>query len=424
MCLKEDRMHLARILANEGHKQKEIAQRLGVSTRMVRNYLNPEYGTSPRKPKKSILAPFHQYIIEQLEDVPFINLIPMYERLQLHGYRGGMTILRDFARKERKQIITKAVRRFETEPGRQAQVDWKECGTWELDGQEHKLYAFVMLLGYSRRPFVFFTTDMTLSTLLQAHLLAFAYFGAVPREILYDNMKTAWINHGGQWQPNSKLLALASACGFAPKRCRVRRPQTKGKVERFIGYLAHNYLVRSEVRALTNIEDLNASIQNWLNDVDHKQVSGLRRTRLERFAEELPCMHPWVPEAAPDVRLCQELMVSREGTVQYQTNRYSMDARYIGRLVTLKANTVTRQAELVCDGIQCRTLTLFPKSARLQDIRKEDQSSLMTRWERENRSQRQENSRPEEPKPTNPLLGIPVDVGSPASYDRLIERSA
>jgi transposase len=58
MCRKEDRMHVARIMAQDGHSQKTIAEKLGVSDRMVRKYLKPDFGTRPRKVKKSILEPF------------------------------------------------------------------------------------------------------------------------------------------------------------------------------------------------------------------------------------------------------------------------------------------------------------------------------------------------------------------------------
>ncbi len=151
-------MHVARIMANNGHSQKDIAERLGVSDRMVRKYLKRDFGTRSRKQRRSILAPFHAFIDELLEDDPFINLVPVYERLQRRGYTGGMTILRDYARRVRKRITTTAVRRFETEPGLQARVDWKECGRWNINGDFIiKLYAFVMVLGYSRKPFVLFT---------------------------------------------------------------------------------------------------------------------------------------------------------------------------------------------------------------------------------------------------------------------------
>ena len=144
MCRKEDRMHVVRIMANEGQSHKDIAAKLGVYHRMVKKYLKADFGTRPRKRRTSLLAPFYALLDDLLEGDPFVNLVPVYERLQRRGYTGGMTILRDYARKVRKRITKKAVRRFETEPGLQAQVDWKECGRWNIEGELVKLYAFVM----------------------------------------------------------------------------------------------------------------------------------------------------------------------------------------------------------------------------------------------------------------------------------------
>jgi transposase len=426
MCRKEDRMHVARIMANNGHKQKDIAEKLGVSDRMVRKYIKPDFGTRPRKPKKSILEPFHPFIDELLEDDPFINLIPVYERLQRRGYTGGMTILRDYARKVRKRITTRAVRRFETEPGLQAQVDWKDCGRWNIGGELIKLYAFVMVLGYSRKPFVLFTTNMKLGTVLKAHLLAFAWYGAVPREILYDNMKTAWQYVSGQWMVNPGLLKLASACGFTPRRCRVRRPQTKGKVERFIGYLAHNFLPRVARTEPTTIADLNDAVATWLIEADERRIGGLRTTRRERFDEEKPFMLPWIPEAAPDVRHTEDLVVSREGLITWQTNRYTVPANFIGEIVTLKIDTVTGEADIVHGGALVRSLTLSPAGSRRLDSREADRRSVQARWERENT---QKNPGEPETLPDDEtelfqrLYATMVEIRHPAAYDAVAEHS-
>ena len=427
MCRKEDRMHVARIMANNGHSQKDIAVKLGVSDRMVRKYLNPEFGTRPRRRRRSILAPYHAFLDELLEDDPYINLVPVYERLQRRGYTGGITILRDYARKVRKRITTKAVRRFETEPGLQAQVDWKECGRWNIGGELIKLYAFVMVLGYSRKPFVLFTTNMKLSTVLKAHLLAFAWFGAVPREILYDNMKTAWHYAAGQWMVNSELLKLASACGFTPRRCRIRRPQTKGKVERFIGYLAHNFLPRVAGAEATTVADLNDAVATWLADVDGRQIGGLRTTRRQRFAEEKPFMLPWISEAAPDVRHTEDLVVSREGMITWQTNRYSVPADFIGEVVTLKIDTVTNEATVVHEDAVIRSMTLLPPRAHRIDRRDEDTRSLRKRWDRENIPKTPETTEPPpdaETKILHRLFATMVEIRHPAAYDKITEHSA
>lgn len=413
-------MHIARILAREGHRQKDIAAQLGVSDRMVRKYLKENFGTRVRKKRCSILEPFHRMIDETIEENPYTNLVLLYERLRRQRYGGGMTILRDYARGIREKVITKAVLRFETEPGRQAQVDWKECGSWSIDGRVQKLYAFVMLLGYSRRPFVLFTTNMRLSTVLLAHLAAFAWFGAVPREILYDNMKTAWLNQGGSWIVNPGLLALASACGFTPLRCKVRRPQTKGKVERFIGYLAHNFLPRVESQAGTTLEELNDEVASWLKRVDAQQIGGIRSTRTERFAEEKPYMNQWVPEAAPDVREMVSRVVSREGQLTHETNRYSVPADYIGQMVTMKINTLNYHCQLFSrEGLLLREFTLSVKGAREMNIRKEDSESLMERWKGEQRpAAKKAPQEAEDLQLSDELMATSVETRNPACYDQ------
>lgn len=225
MNTRKVRMHQAEVLRNAGHKQQEIAEILGVSDRMVRYYLNPQPQPEP-EPKHRLLDPYKEYITAKLDHTPHYNLMVLRKELQKLGYTGGMTILRGFAKEVRDEAVKRAVIRFETMPAQQAQVDWKEAGTWNIDGVPRKVYAFVMLLGYSRRAYVRFTLDMKSPTLLACHLEAFKYFGGITREILYDNMKTAWLNRGGTWEVQSALFAFAAQCGFEPKRCQVRRPQT------------------------------------------------------------------------------------------------------------------------------------------------------------------------------------------------------
>ena len=59
----------------------------------------------------------------------------------------------------------------------------------DVNGEEKKLYCFLMILGYSRMRYIEFVTDMSTQTLIKCHLNAFDYFGGYPEEILYDNMK-------------------------------------------------------------------------------------------------------------------------------------------------------------------------------------------------------------------------------------------
>jgi Mu transposase-like protein len=257
---------------------------------------------------------------------------------------------------------------------------------------------------------------------LKAHLLAFTWYGAVPREILYDNMKTAWQYVSGHWMVNPGLLRLASACGFTPRRCRVRRPQTKGKVERFIGYLGHNFLSRVACGEATTVADLNDAVASWLIDVDERQIGGLRTSRRERFAEEKPFMLPWVPEAAPDVRHTADLVVSREGMITWQTNRYSVPADLIGEIVALKIDTVTREADIVHEGAVIRSMTVLPPGSHRIDRREEDTRSLRERWKRENASKSPDAAErtPEaETEILQRLRATAVEIRHPVAYDEI-----
>ena len=95
--------------------------------------------------------------------------------------------------------------RFETAPGRQAQVDWGS--TWaDIGGQRMRVQLLVMVLGYSRRLYVECTRDQTLGSLLACHQHAFDWFGGLTEEILYDNPKTVvlkrdWDGRVIEWHP-------------------------------------------------------------------------------------------------------------------------------------------------------------------------------------------------------------------------------
>jgi len=97
-------------------------------------------------------------------------------------------------------------------------------------------------------------------------------------------------------------------------------------------------------------------------------------------------MNAWVPEAALYVREMVDLVVSREGKLTYQTNRYSVPAEYIGQMVTLKINTLNYRSQVFTqENLLLREFTLSTKGAREVNIREEDTESLIERWKAERR---------------------------------------
>lgn len=400
----------AHILKKQGFKQYQIANMLGVTDRTVRNYLSNEPAPRAKTKRKSRLDPFKSVIDSVIQNDPFYNCILLFKRLEVLGYQGKISILRDYVAKVRKKVIAEAVIRYETEPAQQAQVDWKEFRVPTTTGKSLKRYAFVMTLGFSRKSFVCFTTTMRQSVLHDCHVKAFGYFGGVPSEILYDNMKTAFVmNTDGMFYPNPALLGLANHYGFTPKRCMIRRPQTKGKVERFIGYLAGNFWPGLDYSDLS-IDYLNEAVLRWLSEIDHNQIKELGESRAFRFEQEKPFLTP-LAQVDYDSRDIYTVQVSRESFITFETNRYSVPPKYIGESLTLKVAYNQRQAELFNEGQSIRRFMLCESGEKRKLYLGDDRVQIKRMWEK----QRAKSSRKKIFSPP-----VEVEIRNPAFYDTLL----
>jgi len=413
---KEQCMLDARILQAQGYTQMQIAQLLGVTDRTVRTYLKERPCARKKPVRKSRLDPFKPFIEAWLEKNPFCNGELLYEGIVRQGYRGKKTVMKAFVAKLRRKLHHQAVIRFETEPGRQAQVDWKEFGRQFVDGRETKLYAFVMVLGYSRMPFVRFTTDMRQSTLLACHALAFDYFGGIPHEVLYDNMRTAFEpDEEGVWHPTRRLAACAVYYGFVPHHCRIRRPETKGKVERLIGYLDHHFWARIEDIAPNSLAALNEKVLDWIKEISAKPLEELRESRETRFTRE-KTMLAALPAGSFDVRDMVPLVVSRESTIRYETNRYSVPPQYIGTTVQMLIHPLHRIVDVVGPEGLIRRFPLAATGSRATLIFPDDRTQIAARWKRDQgRLQRWRTPRK---KTMHPY--VDVEIRAPSAYDALI----
>jgi transposase len=408
---KEWNMAKAKILQAKGLKQKEISEVLGVTERTVRNYLNPDKTGGRTKPRKSKLDPYKEFIKAILEDHPYYNCELIFEQIQKAGYTGRISILRDHVHAARKKILTDAVIRFETVPGLQAQVDWKELGRQSVDGRDVKLYAFVMVLGYSRSPFLYFTTSMRSDMLLRCHLMAFKHFGGVPAEILYDNMKTAFIaDTSGYFYPQKDLLHFASHYGFEPKRCRVRRPQTKGKVERMIDYFITNFWPRVEGRDLS-LDELNRKALEWIESISHKRIGGLNETRRERFTIEEPTLKA-LPAIDLDIRRSIICAVNRESCITFETNKYSIKPDFIGQNVCLRVDDGSRKAEIFLGIQSLRVIQLDEPGRRSVRIFEDDIAAIRDHHRADMKKRLQIMGRTRKKKSI-----IEVEVRHPSAYD-------
>lgn len=271
-----------KVLARQGHGIREIAREMEVSRNTVRRYLRDadacEKKAAPRRAHK--LDPYREYVEQRIRSAhpAWLPATVLLGEIVELGYRGGLTRLRTYMRSLRVVPPADPVVRFETEPGAQMQCDWIVFRRGRLP-----LSAFVATLGYSRASFVEFVTDEKLETLLACHEHAFDFFGGVAREVLYDNMKTVVLERDaygpGEHRFQPAFLDFAGHCGFVPRLCRPYRARTKGKVERFNGYLRRSFYnplasMLAQDRLLLDADTANAKVLSWLRDVANARVHG------------------------------------------------------------------------------------------------------------------------------------------------------
>lgn len=253
------------------------------------------------------------------------------------GYDGSLTILRDYVRPLKQEFVQRVTERFETRPGRQAQIDWGECGTIEIDGERRKLYVFVMVLGYSRMMYARFTTSSKLPVLLNGLTRAFQALG-VPAEILVDNMKQAVEQHDvstGTVRWNKGFLDFAQHHSFLPVASPPYWPRVKGKVERGISFLKSGFL---EGRSFTDLEDLNRQLEVWLDTVANVRTHGTTGVRpVDRHAEELRHLRDFAESPDYDTRPLELRQVPADSHISFGSVFYSVDPRAVGRTVTVRA---------------------------------------------------------------------------------------
>lgn len=325
-----------KFLADEGVAKAEIARRFGVSRQTVYNHLNrTEPYPKPRAPRPSKLDPYKDYIRARLEDFDLPATV-LKREIETLGYEGGITILRDFVRPLKAEHERRVTERFETRPGRQAQMDWGECGTIEHGGETKKLYVFVFVLGYSRRMFMRFTTSMKRPVLLACMKEAFERLG-VPRELLVDNMKQAVDDHDagtGTVRWNDAFVDFCDHYDVVPVASPPYWPRVKGKVERGVGYVKRSFL---EGRSFIDLGDLNHQADRWVEDVANVRVHGTTGERpIDRYELEAAELRRASAVPAYDTRPVAIRKVASDSHFSFGGVRYSVPPTAVGYTVTVR----------------------------------------------------------------------------------------
>ena len=253
---------------------------MSCSRNTVRRYLRePEaVGYPPRAARPTKLEPFQEYLLERIAAArpDWIPATVLLREIQERGYDGGYSQLKAFVAQQRPrlQMIPWCVSR--PNPGSRCRLTSPSSAVVAT----HSL-AFVATLGFSRASFVRFSAREDSPAWCAGLENAFAYFGGVPRTVLFDNARTIIIERDvfgpGQHRWNPQLLGLADRYGFVPRVCRPYRARTKGKVERFNGYLKRSFIVplAASLRTAGLVLDVaaaNGYVGPWLDTVANARI--------------------------------------------------------------------------------------------------------------------------------------------------------
>jgi len=292
-----DTLVLLKHYVESGLSKTAIARQLGVSRRVIYHWITTGQldrevsGTAParcRASRGTKLARYQPLIQERLATYPALSAVRLLEECRAGGYAGGYSQLKAYVARIRPRPEPEPIVRFETAPGQQAQFDFAEIRfSWG------KRFALLVVLGYSRVLYVEFVTRQTALTVMLGLERAFAAFGGVPQEILFDQMKSVILDdqrpHGGRLLENPEFLRFAAHWGFRVRACRPFRAKTKGKVERPVGYLRGNFLYG---RTFLGDADLADQCARWLVRANQRVHGTTRVVPLSRLAEEQTALLP------------------------------------------------------------------------------------------------------------------------------------
>ena len=360
-------------LKQKGWSNVQIAEFTGHHRNTVARALREEVEKKPKpRERGSAVSVFETQIVEWLDQkIPVRRMLELARADRDHAYTAGETAFYDYVRKvrrARKQTPADLALRFEGVPGEFLQIDWGEVRNvaFTKEGMEHQTrYFFAARLKYSRYMYVSFHTDMREETLLRCLINCFTEIDGVPWVVVTDNMKTAVLgrneHHEPVWNPAYQKLAVEFT--FHPEACAPASGNQKGAVENLVKFVKGNFLAG---RSFYDERDLAEQCSQWLRQVnDERPSDATGEPPAVLLAQEQPHFGP-LPEVARDYGFFDCVVVSREGLVAIETNRYSVPAHLMGRVLTARIHH--HRIELFADQELVATHVRLPaQNARVID---------------------------------------------------------
>ena len=345
--LTRDEVRCAMMLKNKGQSVRAVARQLQVAESTLRDRLERERtgAVDRRKEQPSACDSFALVIASWLArqkelaeaDLPREQVKRLLGFLRVeHGFTGSYSSVWRYVHKRMEPGKLRPIRRVETAPGTQGQVDWVTRPVYiENRGGQVDLHAFVLTLSHSRMFCVIWSLRQDLLSWLDCHNRALVEVGGVPLTLRIDNLKTGVASGGGPWAVlQAGYASYARQMGFTINPARIRKPSDKGKVERRGRDLAWLALEGQRFYAL---EDLQRYTREQLL-VRVRQLScPVTGTRIEEaWRQEQRSLQP-LPQTMPepfDVEVTRP--VGTDGLVNFEGRQYSVPFMYLRRQVLVR----------------------------------------------------------------------------------------
>ena len=319
--------------------KSELARRMNCSRQTINAKLNKQKNSNTKE-KRVYVSKIDEFkdLIETKIEKYACSAMSIYLLLKSkYGYSGGYSTVARYVSHFKNEQKIKVTIRFETTPGYQAQVDWKEkLELVDMHNAPYTINIFLMTLGYSRMKFVKLTFDRSQQTLFECMTSAFEFFGGVTDEILFDNMKTVVDHTKSDFSNvviNEKFAQFAKDAGFIVRACRAFRPETKGKVEVLAKIMnrlkAYNGEFSNQYDLMQIVDDMNISLNKEI-------VQGINQRPIDRFQKEKNTLSPVnIDILKPYFIRQKEYKVSNESMITYKGKKYSVPTAYIGKYITV-----------------------------------------------------------------------------------------
>lgn len=313
-----------------------VSKTVGLHRETVKRILYGEDSPPCSKERHKLTDPYKDVIKTHLEQYPNIRATTLVRILKDRGYKGSINTLRRAMvpiRKQNKRSYTP----MNVFSGQQAQVDWAHFGSLKINKGERKLYLFVMVLSWSRALYARFTFDQKTDSFLRLHEQAFSFFKGIPKEILYDNLKSVVLERfKDKIKFNPQLVEFSGFYGYEPKACKPYSGNQKGRVERAIRYIREDFAVVTAFNDLTTLNNKLsvwltevANIKNWPDNSDFK-VS-------EQLEKEREFLRPMTDKKITP-RYTGIIRSNKCGMVRFDLNDYSIPWQYVREQITVEAD--------------------------------------------------------------------------------------